>query len=730
MNSVSNFLPDDIPELLKSSNEEIIFKDGIDAREKFHKFYNKNIDKIILENLPSTLKTIENTTPSVAFVAGSRAWEYNFNNKCQEYLDIKELSSLEQNSILPGNYDIFCVCTDKNKIDDIYKQICICFDNIMSQLNENKEISSIYSLTYVSNVGKEVTTKNKQKIPSHKFYATHLEKYCPLNTEFLKDGCVFPECKAMHLELTFDPINKKSKKKREDSFDEKVVLYFEVIYIPEPDTIQIINKELVFQCESSMKYLNLTGLYLFAELILKRSKEYDVDLYRKRILEKVLVRYNIDPERMYLKIIKLYKQLFTSREDYKFKLGILLKNLIELYDNDLITSFSSNIIEAIRPYINTFVLSLDSSFGVKQKAYIFIKGGDAYRRYLDDIKRTNDIDTMVIYKNENDKPYLINTIAHKLSELTAILYKNKSSIFRYLESDIIHLGKDNIVFDVQFNPVYNIKDDGNDKSAGQFRLRYIDKDNLTLFSIDYRTKIYVYLNVGDLNIKTVLNYDIPILDLVLANSGIKYSFAVQLSHGLPVASSQYLQEDLKDMYKEIDEGVKLRFHKKSSKDRSRFISLVNYLKKAKGLLESSRDLKLKRKIEDMLDDMTISKRRKDYNDIIMKDVIYEHDFMDIDLNKNVEIIDISNFKNFPIIFKNTLDKHFDIISYKKGILKHQNTINSYADMLLNKIHENDTRPIDEKQEKLQLSFNDISDVFTTKEQPIEETLDLFSKLTI
>jgi hypothetical protein len=290
--------------------------------------------------------------------------------------------------------------------------------------------------------------------------------------------------------------------------------------------------------------------------------------------------------------------------------------------------------------------------------------------------------------------------------------------------------------------VYNIKDDGNDKSAGQFRLRYIDKDNLTLFSIDYRTKIYVNLNVGDLNINTVLNYDIPILDLVLSKSDMNYSFAVQLSHGLPVSSSQYLQEDLKDMYKEIDEGVKLRFHKKSSKDRSRFISLVNYLKKAKNLLESSRDIKLKRKIEDLLDDMTISKRRKEYNDVIMKDVIFddneemytEEDFMDIDSSDNGYkkrvSIDIANFKNFPIMFKTTLDNRFNVIHYNKGLSKHTETINTYADILLNKIHENGKLPIDEKQEKLQLSFNDISDVFSRKEQPIEDTLDLFSKLTI
>lgn len=739
MNNITDFLPEDIPELLKTSNEEVVFKEGIEIRDKFHKFYKKNIEKVILDYLPDTLYDIEKKTSSITFVAGSRSWEQYFSKQCQDNLKLEELSTLEKNSILPGNYDIFCVCTDKTQIDEIYKHFCICIDKIIEKLNDNKNVSSTYSLTYVSNVGKEVNEENKQKIPPHKFYAKHLEKYCPINTDFSDEGCVFPACKAMHLELTFDPISSKTRKNKETSFNEKVILYFEVIYIDDFNALNIIKKDMISTCVSTMKYLNLTGLYLFAELILKRSKEYDVDLYRKRILEKLLVRYHIDPEKMYLKIIKLYKSLFKTRSDYKLKLGSLLKNFLELKQPDIINEYSANITEAFRPFINSFVIQMDNTFSDKTQNYIFITGGDAYRRYLEEIKRTNDIDTKVIYNKAKDKPILLESLIYHLSELIAALYKNKVSTLKHLESKY-DLSEDNMKLEVQFKPIYP-KDDGK-TSTGQFRLRFIEKDNLTLLSIDYRSKINIHLSVGELDIDITLNHDLPILDLVLAKSDMKYSFAVEISNGLPVASSQYLQKDLKDIYAEINQNLKLRFHK-SSKDRQRFISLVNYLKKAKELLETHRNLELKRKIEDFLSDISdedikYKKRKEEEEDTDMEDTnmsvdeYSEDDFMDIEYTGEGYhfTIDIANFKNYPILSKHTLDKRFFAEHYNNSFKKDKVIIFNYASKLLNLIKENDKLQKDEKEEKLQMSFDDIQEFYEKQEKPMEESLDLFSKLSL
>lgn len=719
MSGVSEFLPRSIPKFLDENNEEVIFKEGIDAREKFYSFYKMNMKNIISSNLSKSLNLIEKNTTSTTFIAGSRAWNHYIKNECNDNI-IPELSLLEQNSILPGNYDIFCICTNKNQIDDIYKEICICFDKIISEIYDNKSVASSYSLTYISNVGKDVTSKNKQKISSHKFYAKHLERYCPLNTEFSSEGCVFPACKAMHLELTYDPSDNNVKKLSGD-FDGKVLLYFEVIYIPGDESIDVINKQLLSQCNNSkLKYLNLTGLYLFNELILNRNKEYDVDLNRKRILDKILVKGNIDPFSMYIKILGLYKQLFFSRSDYSFKLSLLLKHFIDLCNKDLMSSFTSYITETFRPYINTFVSEIDQHLR-EMNSYIFVTGGDAYRRYIDDIKKTNDLDTKVFYKNEEDKKSLINFLTLKLSELVTILYSNKNNIFKRT-SDVIPLGRDNITVDVKFKPVYHIKDD-DEQEAGQFRLRLIDKDDLTLFSIDYRTKIHINIKAGNLIINTNINHDIPILDLVLAHSKLNSNFVVQYSNGLPVASSQYLQKDLRDIYTEVNKNLLLRFHK-SSKDKHRFISLINYLKKTKDLLKGTGNIRLKRKIEDVIPDdiEELYKRRKE--DIIMKDILKHDDDMDLDLN--LHNINIANFQNYPKIFTETLDVRFIPGIYGNSLIPHRRNIKNYADKLLTKIDKNLKLDKEIREEKLQLSFNDIYDVFKDDDMII----DLFSKLVM
>lgn len=717
MSNISTFLPSSIPKFLDESNEEVIFKEGIDAREKFYSFYKMNMKNIISNNLSKSLELIEKKTTSTTFIAGSRAWNHYIKNECNDNI-IPELSLLESNSILPGNYDVFCVCTNKNQIDNIYKEICICFDKIIEEINNNKSVASSYSLTYISNAGKEVNKTNKQKITSHKFYTKHLEKYCPIDTEFSNDGCVFPECKAMHLELTYDPYDN-TVKKLTDDFNGKVLLYFEVIYIPDEEAIDIINNQLLSQCSNNLKYVNLTGLYLFNELILNRNKEYDVDLNRKRILDKILVKGNIDPLNMYIKILGLYKKLFFSRSDYNLKLSLLLKNFIDICDKDVMPGFTSYVTEICRPYINTFVSELEDQL-YKNNSYIFITGGDAYRRYIDDIKKTNDLDTKVFYKHKEDKDKLIKLLTFRLSELIAVMYHNKKRMFKKT-FDIIHLGSDNVMVDIKFKPLY-FKDD-DEQSAGQFRLRFIDKDDFTLFSIDYRTKININIKAGNLIINTNINNDIPILDLVLAQSNLEQQFVVQYSNRLPVASTRYLQKDLRDIYTEVNKNLLLRFHK-SSKDKKRFISLINYLKKAKELLNySSRGIK--RKIEDVIPDYIMEETVKKYKeDIIMENKYNDDDDDDMDSFKNIQNIDISNFEHYPKIFIETLDVRFIPDIYIDSLIKHKKSIKDYANKLLTKIEENNKLEI--KEEKLQLSFDDIYDVF----KDVDIVIDLFSKLVI
>ena len=669
----------------------------------------------------NSLNTIEQNS-ALTFVAGGRSWDQYFNkNLCHKNYTINNVSNLEKVAITPGNFDIFCICTDATKIDDIFTEICVGFDKIMNELNQNNDIRDIYRLKYVSNAGRDNQNKKnnvKSKIRNdYTFYDKNLEKYCPIGTKFSNsdEECVFPECKAIHLELSFEPIKKKKTKvTKGTSFDKKVLLYFEVLYVEDKSVIEDVKNNLLTNCnEESFNYLNLSGLYLFAELISRggRDKEYDIDLHRKNILEKVLVQHNIDPKEMYLTIITLYMKIFKNRTNFKMKRELLFKNFIEICAPNLINEFSSTITEIMRPYINSFVIYFDDNIKhldeteLERDKFMFVTGGDAYRRYLSDIQQTNDIDTKLYYSKSKDEKTLIELAVRKISELITFLYKHKSTILSEYIPEPFHLGNANFKFDIEFIPIY--------KDSGQFRIRYIDKKKFKLLSLDFRTKIKIKFSGIDEEIK--LNNDIAMLDVVLQKSDLKYKDTVKRFNGLPVASSKYLINDLRTIYDKITENLKSRFHK-SAKDRHRFLSLYKYFQSTQQLLTSRTNSKLKRKLDDILEDIgpisiefrkikpTTFKRNKQRRSSNTPDMYYNNTFGDI-------------------INNNTLDKHIGIINYTHIIDSLFPIINVYYDTIMDKIKENKSKSVAERKEKLLLSFDDIKNIYNsvTSTTPTTET---------
>ena len=74
--------------------------------------------------------------------------------------------------------------------------------------------------------------------------------------------------------------------------------------------------------------LNLTGLYLFLEMITeKRKKEIDVDFHRREIVRKILQNQN---KKMYELILNIYKLYFDDRRDYKSKLDIMQRKYLTI----------------------------------------------------------------------------------------------------------------------------------------------------------------------------------------------------------------------------------------------------------------------------------------------------------------------------------------------------------------------------------------------------------------
>jgi hypothetical protein len=232
---------------------------------------------------------------------GSTAW-----NCVTKQLNLN-LKSQEKISVLPKNYDILCICTDELKSDEI-------------------------SL-YIEEVVEEIRNKLKSKFKNQKFkietnfkiddddvYNFELiRNYVPsfsqkLDDEY-KDCYLFPNCKSIGIVMN----------------DQIEIFYFQIIQSKNKDITKFFHDNLIMkECEliPNIYGLNLTGLYLFLEMITeKRKKEIDVDFHRREIVRKILQNQN---KKMYELILNIYKLYFDDRRDYKSKLDIMQRKYLTI----------------------------------------------------------------------------------------------------------------------------------------------------------------------------------------------------------------------------------------------------------------------------------------------------------------------------------------------------------------------------------------------------------------
>lgn len=693
--------------MLNVPPEEEVFKEGIDKRVNFSEFVSQHVESIIKTHLQDTIKLIDKKFSSITLVGGSRSWDKYINKDiCNTNKKVSSLSPIEKAAIVPGNFDIFCFCSDKSKMDYIIHQMCICFDKIIKELNDS-EIGNYFELHWDNNGN----TKKPQPIQLPNDYTFNFENLnidCPVNVEPLDEGCVFPSCNSIDLELIFSkhpdlPKNAKGIKRKDskkffdleilEQFNRKVLLYFEIVYLEENNQKEIKKLLVNKNCKSNkdnLNYLNLEGLYLLSELIVQRGdKDYDIDLYRKQILDKIITENKIDIKEFYKTLLDIYSKIFTSRSDYAVKQQILLKKYIDILNKNILNDYSSHITETLRPFINTFILEMhhtlqhDIQFNnntyTADDAYIFVTGGDAYRRYLFDIKKTNDIDTKILFKHKKDENTLSHTIVYKLSELLVALYTNKDTLLKGLVTGIT-LNDTKL----NFRPVYK---------GGQFRLRLIKRDDFNLFSVDYRYKLDI---INDDDEVTSLNMEVAVVDVVLQHSPNNFdelrNTNVTIFCGIPVASNIYLTNDLKKMYYQINENLRRRYQK-SSKDKERFVKMIQFIKKHTPSMTSS----TKRKERDELPDL---------EDVELKFVPkrIQREIKDIK-NHLVKINELCKFQTTS--FLGNLEARINFNVFFESIQQ----VKDYVEKYTNKFFELINNKLQKEPEasKFVMQFNDIAD---------------------
>jgi hypothetical protein len=254
-------------------------------------------------------------------------------------------------------------------------------------------------------------------------------------------------------------------------------------------------------------------------------------------------------EELYTQVIDNYNRIFSQNKDMydPFIIESLFKKIIP---KKFIDFYSAEVIEKVRPYLNSTVVEIQSEFytqklfnpdeNVPSEAMIMVAGGDAIRRYDDSILTTSDIDTKVYYKKET-KDVVKQIIIKILTGMVCYFILNKEHIFKdfVIPDDIKKIG--NFVLKIRFL--------SKNEESNQFRLRFNQRLS-NLHSIDYRSYMVVSLDRADGTpvISQILRNDIPIFDVPMIETrkiDIKYIYNPT---GFPVACLDFLINDIKDIY--------------------------------------------------------------------------------------------------------------------------------------------------------------------------------------
>ena len=367
-------------------------------------------------------------------------------------------------------------------------------------------------------------------------------------------------------------------------------LYYSTTSTPQQDNLVVKNISNMIEIDKTngLNYLNMIGLYIYLQLGIKKiyiPKGYNIFKIREIIFEKLVLfgDYKIPTLK---KISEQYFNIFnnTTLFDKDFYTH-LQKQYALSYEPiaTIINTMEINIIETLRKYINRTILNINKSVReLNSDIGLFVVGGDALRRYKNDISVTKDIDCKIyvpkIISNTDLLNGLNSIIISELLLLVCYLIENTEIIFTDVQSEYnTELYKITYVLS---NPEPDIKN---------FRYRQILKNPfpVDLYSLDYKCKIIIEVKDNanpDMNTKFYYDYDIAFLDVVieiLDSVDIYYKDNAVLSNDIPITKLEFLLKDLKNTYNS-DTSSLLRFiGGKITKDYDRYNALLELIKRNK-----------------------------------------------------------------------------------------------------------------------------------------------------
>ena len=385
------------------------------------------------------------------------------------------------------------------------------------------------------------------------------------------------------VEINFEKYRKPSEKKPAEP--KELINYFREKYIVSHPIREV-------NVLSKIGMLTHSYLYMSDKL---QEMGINVNEIRQKYFYRIVCENNVECIKNVLNyIIEIYnefnKDRFASYNNFFMEKieKILLEKTVPNYD--LVMNFIERwFISLFRPSINSFIIELNEQLeaeGIDKK--LFIAGGDAMRRYENEISFTNDIDTK-LYIGENisptEKQNIIDIIAVNIVKLRNFLEENFKSFLQNITLQYNDKSKNlnEIKLDYSNKPIIiNLENFKGyiylklNESRQQFRVREIKKSEefpVDLYSIDFQTKIVYSLKENDFIHKYI---DISILDVVVQSEKYEKYYSDD-KEGLRIASLDFLIEDLEKTYRTDDRALARISSGKYKKDINRY----NILKKLK-----------------------------------------------------------------------------------------------------------------------------------------------------
>jgi len=578
------------------------------------------------------------------FIAGARAWNRFF----KDFYDLDIISPYEKSSIHNINADLYYFINDKTLIDgnikaDIKELLKRTIEPLVDAIKKYSDLEDNTKNVYITIEENECLIDNKSLITSKRlFLKLHIDDSVPQKKPTKQSKAHHPfknqpsqqssakvltasekaakkeAKKAAQLAAEIAAKEEAERKKSEqmssraarsarrskpllygggtiDSFS-KVILSVDLYYSETStigqDLLVVKNIENIIERDENngLNYLNLIGLYIFLQLGIKKiyvPKGYNIFKIREIIFDK-LVLFGDYRTPTLKKIVEQYNATFINTTLFDNFFYTDLQKIYALsYEpiSTIINQMDVDIIETLRCYINKTIININNTVReLKPEIGLFVVGGDALRRYKNDISVTKDIDCKIYVPK-----VLITRTNDLINQLNNIIVSELLKLVCYLieKSDRIFSG----VISVHETELYKINYEliNADPDIKNFRYRQIFKNPfpVDLYSLDYRCKINIEIkdNINpDMNTKFFYNYDIAFLDVVVEILDIATTFYNDnaiISNGISISKLEFLLKDLKNTYNS-DTSSLLRFiGGKITKDYVRYNTLLELIKKDK-----------------------------------------------------------------------------------------------------------------------------------------------------